>query len=111
MINFSTMRQPPVGHDLISIEASLSHSEISHSVGLLWRSDRPDAETSVPDNTQHSQETDIHAHGGIRTRIPGKWATADTHLRPHSHRDRFHSTRTEYTARIDLAVKCCREKL
>jgi len=24
----------------------------------------------VPDNTQHSQETDIHAHGGFRTRSP-----------------------------------------
>ena len=37
-----------------------------HSAGLLCRSDRPDAETSLADNTQ--QETDIHAPGGIRTR-------------------------------------------
>ena len=26
----------------------------------------------LPENTQHSQETDIHAHVGIRTRIPGR---------------------------------------
>ena len=38
--------------------ASRSHSDTPHSVGLLWTSDQPDAETS--DNTQHSQETDIH---------------------------------------------------
>ena len=36
----------------------------------------------LPDNTQHSQETDIHAHGGIRTRIPGKRDEADPRLRP-----------------------------
>ena len=30
------------------------------SVWLLWTSDQPDTETSVPDNTQHSQETWIH---------------------------------------------------
>lgn len=26
----------------------------------------------------HSQETDIHAHGGIRTRIPSKWTATET---------------------------------
>jgi hypothetical protein len=43
----------------------------SHSVGLLWTSDQPD-------NTQYSQETNIHAPGGIRTQ-----AAADPNLRPH----------------------------
>jgi len=37
----------------------------THFVGFLWTRDRPDAET--PDNTQHSQQTDMHAFGGIRT--------------------------------------------
>jgi hypothetical protein len=32
----------------------------------------------LPDNTQHSQETDIHAPGGIRTRNTSK-RTAKTH--------------------------------
>jgi hypothetical protein len=35
----------------------------------------------VPDNTQRSQETDIHALGGIRTRNPSKRAAADLHRR------------------------------
>jgi hypothetical protein len=34
-----------------------------------WPSQRP-----LPDNTQHSQETDIHAPGGIRTHNPSKRA-------------------------------------
>jgi hypothetical protein len=37
-------------------------NDAPHSVGLLWTSDQPEA-----DNTQHSQETNIHAHGGFRT--------------------------------------------
>jgi len=32
----------------------------------------------LPDNTQHSQETDIHASGGIRTTIPAS-ARLQTH--------------------------------
>ena len=35
---------------------------------------------SLPDNTQHSQETDIHASSGIRTRNPSNRATADLRL-------------------------------
>jgi hypothetical protein len=42
----------------------------------------------LPDNTQHSQETDIHALGGFRTRNPSKWAAADLRLRPCGHWDR-----------------------
>jgi t-SNARE complex subunit (syntaxin) len=34
----------------------------------------------LPDNTQHSQETDIHALGGIRTHNPSKRAAE--HPRP-----------------------------
>ena len=36
----------------------------------------------LPDNTHHSQETNIHAPGGIRTRILSKRAAADACLRP-----------------------------
>jgi hypothetical protein len=43
-------------------------------------SDQPDAEAS--DNTQHLQQTDIHASGGIRTGNSGKRAAADPQLRP-----------------------------
>ena len=42
------MVQPPLeGQDLIIIEASRSHSDTPHSVGLLWTSDYSDADTST----------------------------------------------------------------
>jgi len=42
------MAQEPVfRHSLHIIEASRSHSETTHSVGLLWTSDQPVAETST----------------------------------------------------------------
>jgi hypothetical protein len=37
---------------------------------------------------QHSQETDIHASGGIRTHDPSKRAAVDPRLRRHGHWDR-----------------------
>ena len=43
----------------------------------------------LPDNTQHSQETDILASRGIRTRSPIKWAAADPRFRQRGHRARL----------------------
>jgi hypothetical protein len=40
------------------------------------------------DNTQHSQETDNYATGGIPTRNPSKRSAADPRLRPRGHWDR-----------------------
>jgi hypothetical protein len=40
-------QQPPVGHGLLIIEASRSHSDTPHFLGRLWTSDRPIAETST----------------------------------------------------------------
>ena len=45
-----------VDHGLIVIETSWSHSDASHSVGLFWTNDQPDAKP-LPDNTHHSQQT------------------------------------------------------
>jgi len=42
----------------------------------------------LPDNTQHSQETYIHAPGGIQTHIRSKRAAAEPSLRPRGHWDR-----------------------
>ena len=36
-----------VGQGLLIVEDSWSHSDTLHSVGLLWTSDQPDAETST----------------------------------------------------------------
>jgi len=48
-------------------------------------SDQPDGENS--DNTQHSQEIDIHSSGGIRTHNLSKRAAADPRLRSCGHWD------------------------
>jgi hypothetical protein len=53
-----------MGLGLLIVEVSRSHAEAPQSVGFLWTSDQPDAEDS--DNTQHSQQTDIHVLGEIR---------------------------------------------
>ena len=42
-----TAQKPLLGQDLLNIEASRSHSDTQHQVGLLWTSDRPVAETST----------------------------------------------------------------
>jgi hypothetical protein len=68
-------QQPLVGQGFLIIEASRSHSHTPNSVGLLWTSDQPDAETSTSQHTTFT--TDIHAPGGIRTRNPSKRAAAD----------------------------------
>ena len=44
-------------------------------------------QTPLLDNTQPSQQTHIHAPGGIRTRNPSKREAADPRLRPRGHRD------------------------
>jgi hypothetical protein len=51
----------------------LDHTQLdtSHSVGPLWTSDESVAETSTRQH-KHSQETNIHARGGIGTHDPSK---------------------------------------
>ena len=44
------------------------------------------------DNTQHSQQIDIYALGGIRTRNPSKRASADPRLRPCQNLDQLNFT-------------------
>ena len=43
----------------------------------------------LPDNTQHSQQTNIHAPGGIRTHNLSRRAAVDLRLRPRGHWDRL----------------------
>jgi len=40
-------QQPPVGQSLLIAEASRSHPDMPHSVGLLFMGDQYDAETST----------------------------------------------------------------
>ena len=64
--------------------SEITHQDAPQSVGLLWTSDQPVAETSA---WQHSERTTIHAPGGIRTRRPSKRSAVDTRLRPLGHWD------------------------
>jgi len=43
--------QPPVGHGLLIVQASPSHSDTQQSVRILWTSDQPVAETSTSQHT------------------------------------------------------------
>jgi hypothetical protein len=81
-------QQPEVGHGLLINEDSRSHTVTHHSRydtsgRMISSSRRP-----LPDNTQHLQQTDIYASGGIRTHILSRQAAADPHLRPRVYRDR-----------------------
>jgi len=58
----------------------------------------------VPDATQHSQQTDIHAHGGIRTHNPSKRAAADYAL------DRA-ATGTDNTSLLVFVMQCVHWKV
>jgi hypothetical protein len=71
-----TTQEIPARQGLPLIETSLAHFDTKYSVGLLWTSCQADAEIST---WQHilSQETDIHAPGGIRTYNPSKRAAFD----------------------------------
>jgi len=82
---FSLSRRPDAFQGLLIHKVSRSHSDTPQSVGLLWTSDRLVSETST---WQHSQQTDINAPGGIRTRNPSIRAPADPRLRPCGHCDR-----------------------
>ena len=76
----------PVGQGIIIHEVSRSHTTTRHSRydssgRMISSSQRP-----LSDNTQQSQQTDIHAAGGIRTHNLSRRAAADLRLRPRCHR-------------------------
>jgi len=86
------VRQPPVGQGLSNHEVSRSHTTTHHirhdfSGRVISPSQRP-----LPDITQHSQQTDIHAHGGIRTHNLRRQAAASPRLRPRGDRPKVHNT-------------------
>jgi hypothetical protein len=56
-------QQPLVGQGLLIIEASRSHSDIPQSVGLLWTSYQPVAETSTWQHNTHKRQTSMNPAG------------------------------------------------
>jgi hypothetical protein len=67
---FSMVQQPLVGQGLLTVEASRSHSDTPHSVGLLWTRDQADAETSTWQHTNtHNRQTSM-SPAGFESAIP-----------------------------------------
>jgi hypothetical protein len=77
-------QQPQAGQGLLIIETSPSHSDTPNSVGLLWRTDQPIAETSTWQHTTITSDRQP-CPGGIRTRRSSNRAAADPRLRPRGH--------------------------
>jgi len=80
---------PVAGFSLLVFKVSWSHTTTRHS-----RPDSPGrvinpSQRPLPDNTQHSQQTDIHAPGGIRTYNLSRRAAEDLRLRPRGCWDRL----------------------
>jgi len=73
---------------LLILEVFLfTHNDASQSVGLLWASDQLVAGRPLPDNTQHSQQANIHGPGGIRTHDLSRRAATETDHLPYSQFD------------------------
>ena len=85
---FCSDSPPPVGHGLLIPEVSRSHTTTHHSQQDSSGRVISPSHRLLPDNTQHSQQTDIRAPGWIRTHNLSRRAAADPRLRPRSHRDR-----------------------
>ena len=80
---------PLAGFRFLAYEVSWSHTTTRHirqdSTGrVISPSQRP-----LPDNIQHSQQTNINAPGGIRTHNLSSRAAKDLRLRPRGHWDRL----------------------
>jgi hypothetical protein len=83
---FSLALQPSAVYGLLFTRGLLiTHNDAPHSVGLLWTSDQLVAETST---CQHTQQTNIHAPGGIRTHDRSRRVVVDLRFRPRGHCDR-----------------------
>ena len=75
--------QGPLIHEVSSSHTTTHNTQQDSSGRVISQSQRP-----LPDNTRHSQQTNIHAPGGIRTHNLSRRAAADLHLRPRGHWDR-----------------------
>jgi len=79
-----------------SFTTFLDHTQRRTTVGRASLDEKP-----LPDNTQHSQQTNVHAPGGIRTYNLSRRAAADLRLRPRCH-CRILRKITDYWARVTV---------
>ena len=81
--------RPNASQGLLILEVSISHttthqSRQDFSGRVINSSHRP-----LPENTQQSQQKNIHEHDGIRTHNLGRGVAADIRLRPRGYWDRL----------------------
>ena len=74
-------------HVLTSFRQRPSHCSVIMFSGIVLRhfkgrSSHGSGRRRLPDNTQHSQQTDMYGRGGIRTRSLSRRVAADLSLRP-----------------------------
>jgi len=92
-------RQPHVGQGIHIHEVPRSHTTTRHRrYDSSWREISP-SQRPLPDHTQHSQQTNVHAPGGFWAHNLNRRAAADPRLRPRGHWDRLcTSYRTHLTS-------------
>jgi len=96
-------QQPSVGHGLLIREAFRSHSTTHHSRQDSSGRVISSSQGPLPDNTQHSQQTNIHAPGGIRAHNLSRREATDLRIRPRGHWDRLIVIYvTEQTGKCDV---------
>ena len=78
---------PKLGQGLLIHEVSRSHTTTHHSRQDSSRRVISASQRLLLDNTQQSQQTDIHAPGGIRTHNLSRRAATDLRLRRRGHWD------------------------
>jgi hypothetical protein len=94
-------QQPLVGQDLLTVQASRSHSFRQTTLSRTpLMSDQSDAVTSIHQHTALTKDRQPNP-GGIRTHNPSIRATADQCLRPRGHWDRLHSRNTHTNSIAD----------
>jgi hypothetical protein len=83
-------RQPYMGLGLFVSSRFNGHTHSRHTTLVRTPLDEGPARRTdlYLTTTQHSQETDIHAPGGIQAHDPSKRAAEDPRLRPHGHWER-----------------------
>jgi hypothetical protein len=92
-ICFVSFRSPSLFYLLFTVGVEVVYFHLitlrhtPQSVGLLWTSDRPVAETSTWQH-KHCTRKNIYAPCGIRTHDPSKRWAADLRLRQRGHWDR-----------------------
>ena len=91
---FLVVLRPNAGHGLLILEVSRLHTTTYHSRQDFSGREISSSQRPLPDNTQHSQQTDIHATGGIETHDLSRRAAADLRFRPRGHWNRHCSMYT-----------------